>query len=104
MPSSLLFDHLSWSARLTLAATLALLAACAASPDADPSGRCDDRSLGWAIGQPLDEANFKRLSRESGAGLVNPVAPTNLLRRDSRQDRLRVYIDTDNRITAARCE
>lgn len=104
MPSRILTRSLSLPARLMPAAALTLLAACAASPDAEPSGRCDDRDLGWAVGQPLDETNFKRLSRESGAGLVNPVTPTNLLRRDSRKDRLRVYLDADNRITAVRCE
>ncbi len=90
---------------LLLAACLPL-SACVSSPgpQVSGSGRCDDSQLGWAVGQPADEANLKRLWRESGAGLLNPIAPETVVRRDARSDRLRVYMDADNRITAARCE
>ena len=44
------------------------------------------------------------MSGESGAGLVNPIGPGTVVKHDARTDRLRVYIDADNRITAARCE
>ena len=89
----------------TIAATLAL-SACVSSPGPEvaSSGRCHDASLGWAVGQQGDEANLKRLSRESGAGLINPIGPETAVKHDSRSDRLRVYLDADNRITAARCE
>ena len=82
------------------------LSACVSTPGPQVAGdgRCSDATLGWAVGQPADEATLKRLSRESGAGLVNPVAPSTAVRHDARTDRLRVYIDADNRITAARCE
>ena len=56
------------------------------------------------MGQPADEATLRRLSSESGAGLINPIGPGTVVKHDARTDRLRVYIDADNRITAARCE
>jgi len=79
------------------------LAACSGA-GARKTAQCDDSQLGWAIGQPGDEANLARLWKESGAGLMNPIAPTTVVKRDSRPDRLRVYLDKDNLITAARCE
>jgi len=83
-----------------------LLVGCVSDPGPriSGSGQCRDATLGWAVGQPGDEATLRRLSSESGAGLVNPVGPGSALRHDSRSDRLRVYLDADNRITAARCE
>ena len=82
------------------------VSACVSSPGPQVAGggTCSDAALGWSVGQPADEANLKRLSRESGAGLVNPIGPTTAVRHDTRNDRLRVYIDAQNRITAARCE
>ena len=92
--------------RLPALAVLLMLQACASSPGPQVagSGRCDASALGWAIGQPADEDAMRRLSRESGAGLVNPIGPGTVVKHDARTDRLRVYIDADNRITAARCE
>lgn len=83
-----------------------LLAACASSPGPEikGSGLCDASQLGWAVGQPADEANLRRLSRESGAGLVNPIGPSTITTKDIRPDRLRVFFGKDNVITAVRCE
>lgn len=82
------------------------LSACVSTPGPQVAGtgRCADAALGWAVGQPADEATLKRLSSESGAGLVNPIGPTTAVKHDTRNDRLRVYIDAQNRVTAARCE
>lgn len=82
------------------------LSACASSPGPQVagSGRCDDSALAWAIGQPANEESMRRLSRESGAGLVNPVGPASSVRGDHRDDRLRVFIDAGNVIQAVRCE
>ncbi|CCP12138.1 hypothetical protein SMSKK35_1431 [Stenotrophomonas maltophilia SKK35] len=95
-------------ARLTVAAFAAplLLSACVSTPGpvVKGTGRCDASQLGWAVGQPGNEENLRRLSRESGAGLVNPIGPTTITTKDIRTDRLRVYMDKDNIITAARCE
>lgn len=60
--------------------------------------------MGWAIGQPADQANMRKLLLQSGAGLINPIGPATITSRDLRQDRLRVFIDKDNVITAVRCE
>jgi len=95
---------------LVPAATAVLLAAglggclAAPGPTVAGNGRCDATHLQWAVGQPGDEANMRRLARESGAGLVNPVGPTTIVSRDIRQDRLRVFLDAANTITAVRCE
>ncbi|WP_313248669.1 hypothetical protein [Stenotrophomonas acidaminiphila] len=73
-------------------------------PTVAGDGRCSDTQLQWAVGQPGNEANMRRLARESGAGLVNPIGPATIVSRDIRQDRLRVYLDAGNTITAVRCE
>jgi len=78
-------------------------AASAAAPAPLP-GLCNDTSLQWAIGKVNDEATVRRLKQESGAGLVNPIGPATITTRDIRRDRLRVYVDAGNVITAARCE
>lgn len=90
--------------RQAMIALVVLALAGCASQEARKTAQCDDSQLGWAIGQPGDEANLARLWKESGAGLMNPIAPTTVVKRDSRPDRLRVYLDKDNLITAARCE
>ncbi len=84
----------------------ALIAGCVSTPgpQVQGSGRCDASGLAWAVGQKADEATMRRLSRDSGAGLVNPIGPATITTRDLRQDRLRVFVDKDNVITAARCE
>ncbi|MBD9470839.1 hypothetical protein [Pseudoxanthomonas sp. PXM01] len=91
---------------LVVMAALMALSGCVSTPGPQVagSGRCSDAALGWAVGQPADEATLKRLSSESGAGLVNPIGPTTAVKHDTRNDRLRVYIDAQNQITAARCE
>ncbi len=73
-------------------------------PTVAGDGRCTDTQLQWAVGQPGNEANIRRLKQESGAGLLNPIGPATIVSRDIRQDRLRVYLDAGNTITAVRCE
>lgn len=91
---------------MLVAVATAALSACVSTPGPQVagSGTCRDASLGWAVGQPADEATLRKLASESGAGLINPISPTTVVKHDSRSDRLRVYIDAQNRITAARCE
>ena len=98
--------HRSSTRALLLAIAPLALSACVSTPGPQVagSGQCRDASLGWAVGQTADEATLKRLSSESGAGLVNPIGPSTAVKHDARNDRLRVYIDAQNRITAARCE
>ena len=92
-------------AAIMLAGTLALTA-CVSSPGPEIKGPglCKADELGWAIGQPADQANMRKLLVQSGAGLINPIGPATITTRDLRQDRLRVFIDKDNVITAVRCE
>jgi hypothetical protein len=87
-------------------ATVVVLSGCVSSPGPEQtgSGRCQAGELQWAVGQPAEEANLKRLFRESGAGLINPIGPATVVSKDRRDDRLRVFIDKDNVITAVRCE
>ncbi len=103
---TLLPTHRSSTRALPIALAAMALSACVSTPGPQVagSGTCKDAALGWAVGQPADEANLRRLSSESGAGLVNPISPTTVVKHDSRSDRLRIYIDAQNRITAARCE
>ncbi len=94
--------------RLPVAAVLlaAGLGGCLTTPGPTVSGdgRCDASQSQWAVGQPGDEANIRRLKQESGAGLLNPIGPATVVSRDIRQDRLRVFLDAHNIITAVRCE
>jgi len=91
----------------TLAALSSLaLGACVSTPGPEVKGPglCKGAGLDWAVGQPANEATMRKLSAQSGAGLVNPIGPGTITTRDLRQDRLRVFIDKDNVITAVRCE
>lgn len=73
-------------------------------PTVAGDGRCDATRSQWAVGQPGNEANIRRLKSESGAGLLNPIGPSTIVSMDIRQDRLRVFLDAANVITAVRCE
>lgn len=64
---------------------------------------CQDQGLAWAIGQPSDLPTLARLKQQSRAGILNPIGPASIVSRDYRADRLRVFADADNRITAVRC-
>ena len=66
-------------------------------------GACHAEAVAWAVGQPADEAVMARVWRESGAGLIRPIAPGQAVTRDFRADRVNVHIDRDNRITAVSC-
>ena len=96
---------------LTALALVASLAACQSTPpSATPAAPahaaspvCQDQDLAWAVGQANDVSTLSRLKQQSGAGLVNPIGPGTITSRDYRADRLRVFVDADNRITAVRC-
>lgn len=94
-----------WWSALAIGASLSL-SACVSSPGPQVKGPglCKAEGLDWAVGQPADEANMRKLSAQSGAGLVNPIGPSTITTRDLRRDRLRVFIDKANVITAVRCE
>jgi hypothetical protein len=90
---------------LTATAVLALAAGACQSPPGPRTAApaCNDTALQWAVGQPGDEATMRRLAAEAGPVLINPVGPASVLARDTRSDRLRVFLDAANTITAVRC-
>ncbi len=97
---------------LTGVALVTALAACQSAPPPSLSGnatnpeefgRCNDAGIQWAVGKTNDEATIRRLKQESRAGIVNPIGPTTITSRDIRHDRLRVFVDANNVITAVRC-
>ncbi|MEB1528227.1 I78 family peptidase inhibitor [Xanthomonas sp. WHRI 7945] len=94
------------------AAVLPLLAACAPSASLQPAsggpagqgdGRCQAEPVTWAVGQVATEATMARLRKDSGAGLVRPIAPGQPTTRDLRPDRLNVFVGADNVITKLGC-
>jgi len=96
-----------------ISACLALLLAACAPPQAlQPAsggptivgnGTCKAQGLGWAVGQTATQATMGRIWRESGAGLIRPIAPGQAVTRDHRRDRVNVHIDGDNVITGTDC-
>lgn len=101
------------SLRTALPATgLALLLAACSSIQPDPgapgragaaAGACHAEAVAWAVGQPADEAVMARVWRESGAGLIRPIGPGQVVTRDFRPDRVNVEIDANNTITRITC-
>lgn len=89
-------------------ACLLLGTACQSTPAthtaAGPApAACDAAPLQWAVGQPGDEATLRRLAQQAGPVLINPIGPASVVSRDHRPDRLRVFLDAGNTITAVRC-
>ncbi|MFL9585153.1 hypothetical protein [Stenotrophomonas sp. AB1(2024)] len=91
---------------MTLATALSLSAcATAPGPEITGSGQCHAESLDWAIGKNADEATMRSVFKQSGAGLIVPIGPgSTIATGDRRPDRLRVFLDKNNIITAIRCE
>ena len=96
----------------TPAACLAMLLGACSSIQPDPgapgragaaAGACNAEAVAWAVGQPANEAVMGRIWRESGAGLIRPIAPGQAVTRDFRPDRVNVHIDRDNTITSVGC-
>lgn len=88
------------------------LAACAPPKSLQPDspgpqvrsdGSCHADRVAWAIGQPSDQDVMARLWKESGAGLIRPIAPGQAVTRDLRPDRINVYVDAGNLITRVEC-
>ena len=65
--------------------------------------KCDTTNLDWAKGQPANEANARRLVRESGFGLWRIIGPDSVERADYRPDRLTIYTDKNNIIQSLDC-
>ena len=94
---------------IAVAVAACLLAGCASSPSSEvPAslagrGKCKADASPWAIGQPANEENGRRLFKESGAGLWRIVGPDQAVRKDYRDDRLNVNVDAANLITSISC-
>lgn len=89
------------------------VAACASSPpstssrDAGPriqgDGVCHAEQVAWAIGMEATQDTMARLWRESGAGQIRPLTPTQPMTHDYRPDRVNVLIDENNRVVRVTC-
>lgn len=95
-----------------LAPLVVLLAACAPPQSLQPAsggpsiagdGTCKAEGLEWAIGEKAVQATMGRIWRESGAGLIRPIAPGQAVTRDYRRDRVNVRIDEANTVTGIDC-
>jgi len=72
-------------------------------PQISSSGTCHADRVAWAVGQPANEQNLARVWKESGAGLIRPLAPGQAATRDFKPDRINVRIDGSNVITGVDC-
>ena len=101
--------------RLVLASVcvaVATLAACASSAPLQPAsggpavtgdGTCHADRVAWAVGKNADEATMKAVWKQSGSGLIRPIAPGQAVTRDFRPDRINVHLDAGNVITKVVC-
>lgn len=74
-----------------------------AGPTVKGDGRCDAAPVAWAVGQKADEEVMKKVWKQSGAGLIRPIAPGQAVTMDFRQDRINVHLDAGNTITRLDC-
>lgn len=72
-------------------------------PQVEGNGICNADKVAWAVGQPWNEANWSRVRKESGSGLMRPIGPDQAIPRDYRADRLNVYLDARNIVTRLTC-
>lgn len=91
-------------------ATLMLAACSSVQPDPGTPGRngaaagaCNAEPVAWAVGQQAEQDVMARVWRESGAGLIRPIGPGQIVTRDFRPDRVNVHIDGKNTITSVAC-
>jgi hypothetical protein len=102
---------MKYAGTLLIGATL-LVAGCAppaslqpasAGPQIAGDGACNADPVAWAIGQPATQEVLGKVWKQSGAGLLRPLAPGQAATRDYRPDRINVDIDAANLITGVRC-
>ncbi|MGH8063096.1 MAG: I78 family peptidase inhibitor [Pseudoxanthomonas sp.] len=86
-----------------VACTSAPLQPAEGGPTVKGDGRCDAAPVSWAVGQKADEQVMKKVWQQSGAGLIRPMAPGQVVTLDFRQDRINVHLDADNTITHLDC-
>ena len=97
---------------VTLCVAVSMLAACASSSPLQPAsagpqvsgdGTCHADRVAWAVGKNADEPTRKAVWKQSGSGLIRPIAPGQAVTRDFRPDRINVYLDAGNVITKLAC-
>ena len=98
------------AASFALLASIVLAACSSVQPDPDTPGRnaaaagaCNAGPVAWAVGQQAEQDVMARVWRESGAGLIRPIGPGQVVTRDFRPDRVNVEIDANNTITRITC-
>ena len=74
-----------------------------AGPTVKGDGRCDAAAVAWAVGQKAGEDVMKQVWKQSGAGLIRPIAPDQAVTLDFREDRINVHLDAGNTITRLDC-
>ncbi|GAA4007074.1 I78 family peptidase inhibitor [Sphingomonas humi] len=89
---------------------LPLLAACATvqqeEPVANPGdsgGMCSNDALQQFVGQPATADLGAAIQRVSGAKTLQWVAAGSMVTMDYREDRVRVYLDTANKVQRLSC-
>ena len=88
---------------LTACAPLQSLQPASGGPAIAGDGNCRADDVAWAIGKAADQETMARVWRESGAGLIRPIAPNQPVTKDYRRDRINLMLDADNRITTLHC-
>ena len=98
------------AASFALLASIALAACSSVQPDPGTPGRnaaaagaCNAGPVAWAVGQQAEQDVMARVWRESGAGLIRPIGPGQVVTRDFRPDRDNVEIDANNTTTRITC-
>ena len=95
-----------------LCVVVPMLAACATSTPMQPAsagpqvsgdGTCHADRVAWAVGKNADEPTMKAVWKQSGSGLIRPIAPGSTVTRDFRPDRINVHLDAGNVITKVDC-
>ena len=97
--------------RAVLVTGIACLCACASwqpPPDvtqqrAAASGTCRAGPVQWAVGQRATIEVTGRVWRESGAGLIRPLRPEQVVGRSLRPDRVTLELDADDVIRRVYC-
>ena len=89
---------------LSSAIALPLLAACAtAQPAAPAGGTCSNAALQQFVGQPAAGDLGARVLTASGAKTLQWVAAGMMVTMDFREDRVRVYLDEQNKVQRLSC-
>jgi len=100
------------SVGISLVVVLGLVSGCAATKPLQPpnpgpqiasNGACHADRVAWAVGQPANQQAMARVWKESGAGLIRPLAPNQAVTREYKPDRINVHIDDHNLITKVDC-